>query len=159
MTTVKYSLLAATLVTTLFLGFSGGAIARDGGYGGGYHGGGCGGMGGMSTAPTLTPEQTATVEKLHADFFTATVAIRQQLIVKRAELQAELLGNKPDPQKVEKLSTEIGTLRGKMINERNALASKLEEAGISTTYGGMRPCALGNTGCGGDDDMGHRGNR
>ena len=87
------------------------------------------------------------MEKLHNDFFTATESVRQQLITKQAELRAELVGSKPNPQKVEQLSTEIGALRGKMMNARIALEDKLEEAGIPA--GGMGPCAQnGNDGCG-----------
>ena len=133
-----YRTMTLALAAALILSLCATAMARQGGDDSRRHGG--------YAMSELTPEQSATVEKLHEAFFTATEPIRQQMIVKQAELKAELIAGKPNAQKVEQLSTELGALRGKMMNERIALKAKLAEAGIPERA--MGPCARMGMGCG-----------
>lgn len=138
MTTTKNSFLALALASTIFLGFSGMAMAWPGAHGGGHNGAGY--------TSALTPEQVTQAQQLHDEFYTSTVSLRQQMIVKNAELRAECMAEKPDTKKIEQLSTELGTLRGKMITQRNAFEAKFAAAGLPTHDRG--PCGFGGGNCG-----------
>ena len=137
MNRTKHSFLALALASSMFLGFSGLAMAWPGGHGGGHNGSGY--------AATLTPEQMNQVQQLHDEFYEATVPLRQQMIIKTAELKAECMADKPDAKKIEQLSTELGTLRGKMITQRNAFEAKFAAAGLPSHDRG--PCGFGGGGC------------
>lgn len=140
MITTRNSFLALALATTIFLGFSSLAMARQGNSGG-WHNGGSG------YAATMTPEQVTQAQQLHDEFYASTVPLRQQMIVKRAELDAERLADKPDPKKIEQLCTELGSLRGKMLNQRDAFEAKFSAAGFPAH--GRGPCGFDGDGdCG-----------
>ena len=58
-----------------------------------HHWGNNNGMGNLQSAD---PEQQATVQKLHNDYYAQTSALRQQLQSKRYEYNALLTAQKPD---------------------------------------------------------------
>jgi len=90
----------------------------------------------------LSPEQMETVQKMSKAFFDQTLPLRQALIVKKAELKAQMLSPNPDAAKVETLYREIGDLRGKMAVARLNLREELEKQGIPARHcpmSGMGP--------------------
>ena len=111
-------ILALAVMVTALLGFSGVANAAwgDGPNDGAYQ--------------TLSKEQQTKMQNLHSEFFTATEDIRQQMIIKRAELQAEMISSKPNTAKIEALSTELGALDGKMLVERSKLNNRISAEGL-----------------------------
>lgn len=78
----------------------------------------------------LSAEQEATARKLFSESAASTAAIRDQLRAKRAELDAQLASPTPNKGKIESLSREIGELRGKLMNARVELRSRLADEGI-----------------------------
>ncbi len=138
-------MLALALTATAVLGFSGVALAWHGGPGYNDRGSnqGCYGM------QNSTPEQQAAAQKLFDEFQTSTDSVRQQLVVKEAELRAQTDSPSPDAQKIEALSQEIGKLRGQMLAARVGLDAKLRDAGLSAYCGG--------NGMGNGMGMHHRG--
>ena len=98
-------ILALAVMATALIGFSGIANAGMG------NGSPCG------YNQNLTPEQQTKMQSMHAEFLTATEATRQQLIMKRAELKAQMASSKPDTAKIEAISKELGVLEGKMRAE------------------------------------------
>lgn len=152
--------LALAMLATGVIGFSGVAEARGGrhnGYGPGYN------------YNNLTPEQQEKARKLHDEHYNSVAPIRQQMIVKQAELDALLINEKPDAKKVESLSRDLGELRGKMMNQRLALRDRLEKEGLpgygmgyhnGGRRGGWHHGDRGDRGEGrgyGHGGMGHRG--
>lgn len=106
-------------------------------------------MGGMQT---LTPEQQETANKLNAEFTAATTGLRQEIMNKRTELNAQINGTTPDATKIEALSKEIGALQGKLLAERASLNAKLTKAGVPPMGQGMM-----NGGMMGQGSMGMQG--
>ena len=111
-------------------------------------------MGGMQT---LTPEQQETAKKLHAEFATATTGLRQEIMNKRTELNAQINGATPDATKIEALSKEIGVLQGKLLAERASLSAKLTKAGVPAMGQGMMNGEMMNGGMMGQGTMGMNG--
>ena len=72
-------------------------------------------MGGMGN---MTPEKHATMQKMHADFATATADLKKQVFAKESELNAILYGEKADDKKVETLTSEINALNAKIYAEQ-----------------------------------------
>ena len=130
----------AVLVTTAFAG-SGAALAwggmhHGGGYhGGGYHRGGGPYQGGNGPYGGMTQEQQVAAQKMHAEFYAATDGLRQQIMSKEAELQAQMYSASPDSKKIEGLSREIGELQGKLMVERNKYTSRMSSEGIPAGMG------------------------
>ena len=91
-------------------------------------------MGGM---PALSPEQQTKAQKLNNDFFAATNALRQQIMSKQAEINAQMFSLTPDAGKIEALSKELGGLEGKLRVEVIKLNAALTKEGIPTTGPGM----------------------
>ena len=91
-------------------------------------------MGGM---PMLSPEQQATVQKLNTEFFSATTSLRQQIMSKQAELNAQVNSTTPDTAKIETISKDLGALQGKLLVERAALNAKLTKEGLPAAGHGM----------------------
>ena len=85
-------------------------------------------MGG--SMPMLSPEQQSTMQNLHTEFYSATASLRQQIVSKQAELNAQVNSTAPDTAKIEAISTELGTLQGKLLVERAALNGKLTKEGL-----------------------------
>jgi len=108
-----------------------------GGYGGGYG------------YQSLTPEKQAAAQKIFANYQSQTVGLRQQLIVKRSELNALIYGDKPDDAKVQTLTKEISDLQAKLYTAQVALQRQLAKEDIPMMgggyggYGGMGPGMMG----------------
>ncbi|MBQ3059031.1 MAG: periplasmic heavy metal sensor [Desulfovibrio sp.] len=79
---------------------------------------------------SLSQEQRDAMEKLSREYFDKTLSLRQALMVKKAELEAQMISPRPDTAKVEALSREIGELRGKMTVARINFRTELEKQGI-----------------------------
>ena len=97
--------MALALMATAFIGFAGVANAGMG------HNSAC------VSNQNLTPEQQAKMEKMHTEFLAATETTRQQLIMKNAELKAQMTSSNPDTAKIESISKDLGALEGKMRAE------------------------------------------
>ena len=98
-------IMALALMATAFIGFAGVANAGMG------HNSAC------VSNQNLTPEQQAKMEKMHTEFLAATETTRQQLIMKNAELKAQMTSSNPDTAKIESISKDLGALEGKMRAE------------------------------------------
>lgn len=84
-------------------------------------------MGGMGN---MTPEKHATMQKLHADFATATADLKKQAFAKESELNAILYGEKADDKKVEALTSEINALNAKIYAEQVKMHKQMAKEGI-----------------------------
>jgi zinc resistance-associated protein len=76
----------------------------------------------------LTPEQQAEAQKAHAEFLNQTLALRQNLAAKRAELQTLYAQPAPDQAKIKALSDEMVDLRAALAKKRNEFAAKYPNA-------------------------------
>ncbi len=108
------------LAAALALGFSATAQAYHGGWGGG----------GPGYSQPLNQEQRNAAEKIYKENYDKTQATRDALVAKRAELDAQLANPAPDKGKIERLSREIGELRGKLLTSREEMRAQLKAAGI-----------------------------
>ncbi|MGE9985986.1 periplasmic heavy metal sensor [Desulfovibrio sp. SGI.169] len=140
-TTLRTTTLA--LAAMLVLGFAGISQAR------GYDD--CAG-GPRYNAP-LSPEQREKAQSIFNSHYAKMDSVRQALITKRAELDAQMSSPSPDKGKIESLSKEIGELRGKMLAARVDLRAQLDKEGLPTACGHMGP-GYGHMGY--DHDMGMR---
>lgn len=86
----------------------------------------------------LTPEQIQGAQKIFNDSYAGMDQTRKELAVKRAELNAELDSANPDKAKIERLATEIGQLRGKMMAARADVRAKLKAQGLPVDFYGPR---------------------
>jgi len=91
----------------------------------------------------LTPEKQTVVQKLYADHYTATAQIRQQLLAKQSELNAQLYNGTSDDQKVQSLTKEVGTLQTKLLEAQVNLRRQLIKEGIPAMGHGMGGCGMG----------------
>lgn len=114
--------------------------------------------------PGLSPEQMRQAQKIFDENFASMDATRQELAAKRAELNALLASPNPDRGKIERLSADIGQLRGKMLAARADVRAKLQQQGLPADfYGPNGPRGWGygpnpGWGCPGMMwDNGHRG--
>jgi zinc resistance-associated protein len=107
----------ATLLTLAFItAFAGFASAQ-----------GHGMMGGMGN---MDPEKHATMQKLRADFNTATADLNKQLFAKESELDAALYADKPDEKKIDALTKEINDLNAKIYAEKVKMHKAMAKEGI-----------------------------
>ena len=98
----------------------------------------------MDGMGNMTPEKHATMQKLHADFATATADLKKQVFAKESELNAELYGEKVDDKKVEALTSEINALNAKIYAEQVKMHKQMAKEGIVPMGGkGM----MGGKGC------------
>ena len=144
----KFSLrvLALAVMATALIGFSGVASAGMG------NGSPCG------YNQNLTPEQQTKMQKMHTEFLTATESTRQQLIMKRAELKAQMSSTNPDTAKIESISKDLGVLEGKMRAECVKFNKLKEAEGLPCV--GMGSCMEHGMGMGmGDGMMKHNGGK
>lgn len=131
----------ATFLTLAFItAFAGFASAQ-----------GHGMMGGMGNT---TPEKQATMQKLHADFNTATADLHKQLFAKEAELDAALYADKPDEKKIDALTKEINDLNAKIYAEKVKMHKAMAKEGIvpgkgQGMMGGKGGCQMMGGGMGG----------
>lgn len=107
----------ATVLTLAFItAFAGFASAQ-----------GHGMMGGMGN---MTPEKQATMQKLHADFNTATADLHKRLFAKESELDAALYADKPDEKKIDALTKEISDLNAEIYAEKVKMHKAMAKEGI-----------------------------
>lgn len=143
-TTLRTTSLA--LAAILVLGFAGISQAR--------------GHGGWDDGPRynapISPEQQEKAEKIFSSYYEKMDSVRQALITKRAELDAQMSSPSPDKAKIESLSREIGELRGKMLAARTDLRAQLDKEGLPMGYGHMSP-GYGHMGSGYGMGMHHGG--
>ncbi|MFH1035210.1 MAG: periplasmic heavy metal sensor [Pseudomonadota bacterium] len=136
----------AALISTSALAAPGGP-GMGAGYGPGYH------MGqGWSQ---LTPEQQAEASKAHAEFLNQTLALRQNLAAKRAELGTLYAQPTPDQAKIKALSDEMVDLGAALAKKRNEFAAKYPNA-FGGGFGRGRGFH-GGGGCGGPGGGGYGG--
>lgn len=84
----------------------------------------------------LTPQQEQEAQKIFVDNYAEMEATRQALAGKRMELDQQLASPSPDKGKIERLSREIGELRGKMLSARADVRAKLNQKGLPPDYFG-----------------------
>ena len=140
---MKKSIVTLTLVLTMGIGFS--AVSAFAWYcngpGSGY------GMRGYNSAPVD--------DETYNKFMQETAELRKSLAVDRAELNAVMAGDNPDPKKVAELT-------GRIVDSQEALAAKAREAKIDVGPG----CGIAGRGYGprgncdgpGSGPRGQRGN-
>lgn len=143
-TTLRTTSLA--LAAILVLGVAGVSQARG-------QGGWAGGPG--YNAP-ISPEQEEKANRIFDSHYARMDSVRQTLITRQAELDAQMSSPTPDKAKIESLSREIGELRGKMLAARADLRAQLDKEGLPTAYGHMGP-GYGRMGYGYGMGMHHGG--
>ncbi|KNC88657.1 zinc resistance sensor/chaperone ZraP [Trabulsiella odontotermitis] len=131
------------LIAVVALAFGSGVAQARPHWGNGY------GMGGQGYSQ-LTPEQQTTLQKLHADHYAQTSALRQQLMSKRYEYNALLTASSPDSAKIEAVANEMVTLNQQLDQQRVKFDVALAQSGVP------RAAGMGYGGCGGGMGM-HRG--
>ncbi|MBD5642181.1 MAG: periplasmic heavy metal sensor [Desulfovibrio sp.] len=113
-------ILAAALFCALALGVASASYAAPG-------------KGGFQAQPygqALTPEQQAQARQIFTENYVSLQNTREELAYKRQLLDQQLASPNPDSATIEKLSREIGELRGKMLAGRVAVRSQLEQQGL-----------------------------
>lgn len=123
--------LALALTLAFLTAFTGLASAQGHGMrGNGMMGGGMGAM---------TPEQQATMQKLHTEHAAATAELRKQIFAKESELNAQIYAEKTDDATVEALTKDISALNAKLYAEQVKLHKQMAKEGIMP---------MGGKGCG-----------
>jgi Spy/CpxP family protein refolding chaperone len=103
--------------------------------------------------PELSPEKLELARKLYEDFHKDTLAARQELYLKRRELDAQMYSAQPDESKIQSLAKEIADLRARLHSARVALKSALLKEGLAFGHRGRgRGMGRGHGGCGGYGD-------
>jgi zinc resistance-associated protein len=124
--------LALALALALVIAFAGIAVAQR-------HGMAGAGMGGV------TPEQQATMHKLHAEHAAATAGLKKQLFAKESALTGEIYSDNPDEGAIEALTKEINAIHAKLYAEKVKLQKQMAQEGILP--GGGRGMMGGGMGC------------
>lgn len=127
----KFKFKILGLAAVLCLALASTATAKPGGHYGGYEGPGWGGPG-----VQLTDEQLAQYTQMHEKHRTTIEPILQQMITKQAEFDALMIGENPDPAKVESIAKEIGNLEAKLVAERVKLYGELGQQGLPRHHSG-----------------------
>lgn len=78
----------------------------------------------------LTPEQQAMAQQIFNENYASMQNVREELAYKQSLLDQQLASPNPDRATIEKLSREIGDLRGKMLASRVDVRSKLAQQGL-----------------------------
>jgi zinc resistance-associated protein len=101
-----------------------------------------------------SPEQQASMQKMHANFSAATADLNKKILAKESELNAQLFSEKTDDKKVEALTTEINALRANLYTEQVKLNKQMAKEGIMPMGscpmmgGGMQQGGMGMMGGG-----------
>lgn len=142
----KIALIA--LAATLLCGFAANGEAAFHGPGAPAPAPGQGNFGAPCPAfgPGLSPEQMQQAQQIFNESFASMDGTRQTLAAKRAELNALLASPNPDKGQIERLSTEIGQLRGKMLAARADVRAKLQQQGLPADFYGPGAPRGGNFG-------------
>lgn len=140
----KFAALTAALGLAALISTS--ALAAHGGPGGpgmgpGYHQG----------WTQLTPEQQAEITKARGEYMNETLALRQKLSAKRAEIQTLYAQPNPDQAKIKALSDEAVDLGAQLAKKRNEFRAKYPNA---FGHGMGRGMGMGHGGGGGGMGMG-----
>ncbi len=134
---MKKQIIALALITGLTMAT---AASADWGRGRGYGGyGDCPQMQGQMQGQTFQQLDQATKDKIK-QFFKDTQPLHKEMAMKRAEKQALMLSDNPDPQAVAKVT-------GELFELRTAMQEKAELAGVDEYVG---PGRMGRGGCGPD---------
>ena len=154
----KFKVIALSMAAVVLLGSTGIAFAQPG-----YHNAdsNINHKGWNGPATELTQEQITQLEQAREKHQSAVEPLRQELIVKHAELQSQMIAQKPDTGKVESLNKEIGEIKGKLASENIKFRAELEKQGLPTKhmsqgFGGMGMMGQGY-GCKGGSGYGHKG--
>lgn len=131
---------ALALGVAAIIGISGTAIAYPGNH-----------MGGQA----LTQEQQAAAQEVYADYARQTAPLKQQLMMKRAELDALYYGQNTDSGKAQALYKEIADIQSKLYTADAELRQKLAAKGVPMGGYGMHHGA----GMGGGQGMYHGNGR
>lgn len=120
----------------------------------------------QSPQPQLTPEQYDLAARLYSKTAQDMAEIRQELAAKVGLLDEELAKITPDKAKIERLSSEIGTLRGRLLAAGAELRAKLAGNGLPPdclgpcySSDGYRHGMMGGCWNGGWSDGYHHGGR
>lgn len=91
-----------------------------------------------TTAPAFewTEEQRSTFDALRKHHWSSVEPLTQQLIVKQAELQSQMIAQVPDADRITVLNREIGELNGKLAAEHIRFRSELEKQGFPGALAG-----------------------
>ncbi len=140
---MKKQIIALSLIIGLTMAT---AASANWGRGGGRGYGGCGDcpqlQGQMMQGPMFQQLDQATQEKIQ-QFFKDTQALHKQMAMKRAEKQALMQSDQPDPQAVAKVT-------GEMFDLRQTIHEQAETAGVDQYIGpGSRGFGGRGPGCGG----------
>lgn len=82
----------------------------------------------------LSVQQQQEMQKIFVDNYAGMEATRQELAGKRMELDQLLESPFPDKGRIEKLSREIGELRGRLLGTRAEVRSELARKGLPPDY-------------------------
>lgn len=100
----------------------------------------------------MNQEQQAAAQEIFAEHAKAVSPLHQQLMAKRAELEALSYGKNVDDAKAQALFREVADIKAKLFKANSDLRAKLEAKGIAGGYGGHGGHRGGNGygwGCGG----------
>ena len=122
---IKSRIIAMTAVALLTLNAGGGALAQTAETQ-------PSGEGHSQESPLfkLSEEQQARLDGLRKHHLSSLEPLEQQLIIKRAELQSQMIARNPNPDKVISLHREIGELKGKVAAEHIRFHSELEKQNL-----------------------------
>lgn len=81
-------------------------------------------------ASAMTQEQQTKAQQIMSAQYEKMAPVKQQMIVKQAELQAQMISPAPDKAKIESLAKEIGALKGKMLAARSDAVTLLKNEGV-----------------------------
>ena len=115
---------AMALGMAAIIGISSTASAYPGDHRGGWQG--------------MTQEQQAAAQEIYANYDQQTAPLRQQMMAKRAELDALYYGQNADSSKVQSLYKDIADIQAKLFTANTEMQKKLADKGISTGNYGMR---------------------
>lgn len=90
-------------------------------------------------APQMTQAQMEKAQQIYENSSGKIDNLMQSLASKQNELNAELAKSSPSNDKVLKLSSEIGEIRGRLIAEHNAIRAQLAKEGIPAPAPGQVP--------------------
>lgn len=76
----------------------------------------------------LTPEQRATIKKMHQELVQHTRNMRNQLRINNLLLKAEILKTKPDQVKIDKLTNQIGKIGTELLKKRVDFVLKVKNS-------------------------------
>ncbi|MBQ4132753.1 MAG: periplasmic heavy metal sensor [Desulfovibrionaceae bacterium] len=119
---MKFKVIALAAATLIILGAGSNALAQPG-----KHPEAPAQGGKPTPAFELSEEQRIKFNALDKHHRSSLEPLRQQLIIKRAELQSLMIGHSPDTGKIISLHRELGELHGKLTAEHIRFRNELEK--------------------------------